>query len=246
MMQMLTAMEQKDNVIISNQLQIAKKDKIIIELNEYIIALDIVHLPILEDPKDKIIQDLNARIVLLELKLSNIEKINVEHIIEQTIMHSNLDEELIEQVDTICKQVVTQLFHESTPEPEPDELNVIHAVYKNIGMDNTLEITFFAGDKIIKRPFLYENYKYDENKDQEHSILITAKAEVEKWYMAHGKQLMEKYNLCCKRDIQVFTRNGNPPREYSTESPYEKPLNFEFIESIKEPRVRKPLKVIFH
>jgi len=242
---------QKDKIIISAQLQIAKKDKIIIDLNEYILALDITELPPLEDPKDKIIEDLNARIILLELQnATRLEKMNeVEHIIEQTIIHANLDEDIIEKVDTICKDVVTQLMQVDPviPEiPEIPEITAIHAVYRDIGLAGDLEITYFAGDKMIKKPILYKEYQYDEKKTADHSILITAENEVQRWYTIHGLLLMEKYNLCCRKNLQVFVRNGNPPREYATKSPYEKPLNFEFIEpKIEEKKERKRCKVIY-
>lgn len=261
-------LEQKDKIIISTQLQIEKKDKIIIDLNEYILTLDITELPPLEDPKDKIIEDLNARIILLELQLelqnaTRLEKMNeAEHIIEQTIIHANLDEDIIVKVDTICKDVVTQLMQVEVPPlmqevPEISEITVIHAVYRNIGLAGDLEITYFAGDKMIKKPILYEDYQYDGKKEYDHSVLIVAENEVQKWYTIHGLLFMEKYNLCCRNNIQVFVRNGNPPRDYATESPYDKPYdyeNFKFTESKEdtkpkedkiEKKERKRCKIIY-
>jgi ribonuclease D len=182
-----------------------------------------------ENAKNNTIQELEDRIVLLEIENAKLKEQIMEHVEVSILKHiEDVSEQIIEskiiesgienaeEMDQVCRNVIAEIVN-TLPVSVP-EIEKIDAVYKNESMDGSLTITYYAGDKMINKPYIYEKYQYNENRDREDSIFQTAEAEVKKMYK---KDFIQTYNVVNRFDMKVILKNGNKPQEYKTKTPYE-------------------------
>ena len=185
-----------------------------------------------EDAKNNTILELQARIVLLELEnaelkmkitqpniINHIENV-AEQIIESKIIESRLEN--TEEVDQVCRNVIAEIVNTIPEEvkevvPEVERIETIYAKYNYMDMGGTLEISYFAGDKMIKqKPYSYEKYQYEN--DVERAIQLTAEKEVDQMYKVYKGTFVDKYNLIGRYDIKVITHNDTPKMEINPDN----------------------------